>query len=119
MSTANQTPDQPQAQLDQATQAIFDGVTVPAFFTKLASYGVVPENDRQAAAFLSIGRDLFEQEQAGQLQQADSTTSVLEKMAADLRGQAYQDESSVSLQQQILGDAELLKAAGLITAAIQ
>lgn len=115
---ANTVPN-PQAQIDQAAQAIYERVTGPAFFTKLASQGVVPEDDRQAAALFDIGRELLAMEQSGQLQQQSDTTAVLEKLAADLRGTAVSDEASLSLQQQILNDPELVHAAGVITAAMQ
>lgn len=67
-------------------------VYIPAFFNKLAAYGIVPENEQQANELLDMGVKLFNCGVQEQVKTADSRLSFLQqanRTIDDLASQRY------------------------------
>ena len=80
-------PDELQINPDQAAAALEQRVTIPAFFAKLASYGVQPATQQDAQALWDIGNNLKQREQMEAVKQARASGNFYQKLAHELTGQ--------------------------------
>jgi hypothetical protein len=79
-------------------EVLLQEVFVPAFFGKLAEYGISPRSQAEAEKMLYTGHRLTQAEQLNQLKQAEQNASFWDKAAA------YLDE-------QLGGNSEVVGAA--------
>jgi len=73
--------------VEEAYATLHQQVYAPAFFQKLASYGIEPETAEQATTMLRMGAKLRQAYENDQQQKQAGRTSFLEKAAAALDAQ--------------------------------
>ena len=81
----------PQLDANQAHDNVFHQVTVPAFFTKMAQYGIQPQSWDDAQALLDIGHNLMQRERIEQVKAARASGNFYQKLANELTGRAAPD----------------------------
>lgn len=81
----------PQLDVNQAHGNIFDQVTVPALFAKLASYGIQPQTMQDAQALLDIGHNLMQRERIESVKAARTSGNFYQKLANELTGRTTPD----------------------------
>jgi len=87
-----------------AYETLVQKAYLPSFFTKLASYGIQPANDDEAAQMLALAAKLRRAELADGVKQAGQRYSVLTEVHNDL--------DRIMGQEKVAADTGLMQAAG-------
>lgn len=69
----------------QAYAYLMQQVYVPAFFNKLASYGIAPQNEQEAQNLLEIGASMWQLHQAQAASAAQGREAFLKKANTELK----------------------------------
>ena len=106
---------------EQAYSYMVDEIHVPAFFEKLASHGIKPNTDEEAAQLLELGAVLAQAEAAGQVKQAQEQgegNPFLNHVLDRLRPQQTPDIGAAVKQAaaQLASTSDLAKTAALVYA---
>lgn len=88
MSSAQSAPQIPDQ--DSAFNNLFHGVRLKAFFHKLASHGLVPQNEQQAQNFLKLAEDIRFYKQHPQVKQASDAADPVAAAVHDLQAHMQQ-----------------------------
>lgn len=101
---------------EQAYDRIMDQVYRPVFFNKLASYGVVPGNTKEAEQLLYLGAQMFARHREKLAAEADARGTFLDFAVARLDGSTqasggFTDAQVKQASAAILGDGATLAAA--------
>lgn len=88
MSSAQAAPQIPDQ--TSAFENLFHGVREKAFFHKLASHGLVPQNETQAQNFLKLAEDIRYYKQHPQVKQANAAADPVAAAVQDLEAHMRQ-----------------------------
>lgn len=103
---------------DQLAVQLYEGVTKPVFFAKLAQHGIHPRSEAEAAELLEIGNKLRLAKQADQTKEAADSSSTLRQISNYLDGvlgRSAQADASAAWERQaaefVAADQTIMKAA--------